>query len=129
MRAEDGSMAVLMSGMVAAIAVLGVAVASVGVLYGARAQATTAADAAALAAAVATYPTTSRGEPAAAARSGAEANGAVVLACGCPVDSSLHPRVVEVVVGIRVSVLIFGEVTVRSASRAEFDPASWLGRR
>jgi hypothetical protein len=36
---------------------------------------------------------------------------------------------VEVVTAIRVDVPIFGEVTVRAASRAEFDPMRWLGLR
>ncbi len=80
-----------------------------------------------LAAAVATYPATSRGDPTAAAGAAAEANGAVMVSCHCPVDSTLRARVVEVLAAVRVSVPIFGEVTVRGASRAEFTPRDWLG--
>lgn len=128
MTRQDGAMAVAMSAVVAIAAVLAVAVASLGILYGARAQATNAADAAALAAAVATYPPASPSDPGAAARDAAEANGSVVLVCRCPRDGSLRARTVEVTAGLAVDVPIFGSVTVRAVSRAEFDPRLWLGR-
>ena len=128
MKAEDGAMTVLMSGITVIVAVLGIAVAAIGMLYVARSQAVNAADAAALAAAVATYPAATSAVPGAAAMTAAEANGAELIRCGCPVDASLRVRTVEVVTGVRVSVPIFGEVTVRGASRAEFDPVRWLGR-
>jgi hypothetical protein len=37
-------------------------------------------------------------------------------------------RVVEVVAAVEVEVPVFGSVTVRNVSRAEFDPVRWLGR-
>lgn len=122
-------MTIAMCAVVVIVAVLGVAVASIGTLYAARAQATNAADAAALAAAVATYPPTATGRsPLAAARSAASANDAQLLACQCPTDSSLDTRIVQVVAGVEASVPVFGQITVRAASRAEFDPRDWLGR-
>lgn len=127
MRSERGSAAVAMTGVVTTVAVLSVAVAALGMLYAARAQAANAADAAALAAAVATYPAAATSGPEIAARSAAAANGSAVLACACPTDASLSPRTVQVIAAVRVDVPIFGEVTVSAVSRAEFDPARWLG--
>ena len=128
MKSEDGAMTVLMSGLIVIVAVLGISVAAIAMLYVARSQAVNAADAAALAAAVATYPGAGPTAPGAAASAAAKANGAELISCSCPVDASLGVRTVEVVAGVRVEVPIFGEVTVRAASRAEFDPMRWLGR-
>lgn len=125
---DGGSMAVAMSGVIAIVAVLGIAVASIGMLYAGRAQAATAADAAALAAAVATYPAAGSSDPVSAAADIARGNGAVLLGCRCPRDPSLNRRTVEVVTGVRLQVPLFGTVTIRSVSRAEFDPLIWLGR-
>jgi len=124
---ERGSSAVAMAGVLGVIAVLAVAVASVGILYGAKAQAQTAADAGALAAAVATYPPVARGSPDAVARSVIAENGSRLVSCRCGVDSSLSARTVEVVTAVGVSVPIFGVVEVGASSRAEFDPMRWLG--
>ena len=121
-------MAVAMSAAVAVVAVASVAVAGLGVLYSARTQAQTGADAAALAAAVATYPPAASVSPVAAARDIAGENGAVVLRCSCPRDPTFRARVVEVVTAIRVDVPVFGEWLVHGSSRAEFDPVRWLGR-
>jgi hypothetical protein len=49
------------------------------------------------------------------------------VTCRCPRDNSLDARTVEVEAAIEVRVPIFGDVTVRSVSRAEFDPMRWLG--
>ena len=116
-----------MTGLVAVLAVSAMAVAALASLYAARAQAQAAADAGALAAAVATYPPAGDGEPAARARSVVEANGAYLVGCRCARDSGLGSRVVEVIAGVRALVPVFGEVTVRGSSRAEFDPMRWLG--
>lgn len=121
-------MAVAMNAVVAIVAVLAVAVASIGTLYAARAQATNAADAAALAAAVATYPPASSISPLAAASGAAQANGALLDQCRCPVDSGMRDRTVEVRAMVRATVPIFGEIPVRVSSRAEFSPREWLGR-
>jgi Flp pilus assembly protein TadG len=125
---EEGSMAVAMSAAVALIIVTSVAVAGLGALYSARAQAQNAADAAALAAAVATYPPAASSSPREAARLAAGANQARVMSCACPVDGNLEARVAEVVVGVEADVPIFGQWLVRAGSRAEFDPSRWLGR-
>lgn len=116
-----------MAGLLGVIALLAVAVASIGVLYGAKAQAQTAADAGALAAAVATYPPVARGAPAVVARSVVAENGSRLVSCRCRVDGSLSERTVEVVTAVGVSVPIFGTVEVGASSRAEFDPMRWLG--
>lgn len=128
MTRDDGAMAIAMTALIAIVATLTTAIAAIGVLYAARAQATNAADAGALAAAVATYPPAAQTSPLAAARAAAGENGAVVVSCRCPVDAGMRARVVEVRTAIAVEVPIFGAITVRSASRAEFDPRLWLGR-
>lgn len=120
-------MTVAMTGVMATVIILGVAVAALASLYAARTQAETAADAAALAAAVDTYPPAARGAPMAAARVVALRNGATLLRCDCAVDSDLAPRTVTVVVSVDTRVPVFGDVSVRASSRAEFDPGRWLG--
>ena len=127
MNAEKGSAVVAMAGALAIIAVLSVAVAGLGTLYAARAKAQVAADAASLAAAVATYPPASERLPRASANDVARRNGAVILGCRCPRNESLSVRTVEVVTGVTVDVPVFGRLTVRGSSRAEFDPLLWLG--
>lgn len=121
-------MTMAMSGAIAIVAFLAVAVVAIASLYAARTQATTAADAAALAAAVGTYPPASDHDPLEAATRVARANGAVIVECLCPVNHGLVARTVEVMASIDVDVPIFGPITVRSAGRAEFDPLRWLGR-
>ena len=116
-----------MAGVVAIVVLLGVAVTAVGMLYGAKAQATTASDAAALAAAVATYPPASDGDPVAVAAELAAANGAKLMACACVRDTTLTARTVEVTTVVEVEVPLFGSVPVKGVSRAEFDPVRWLG--
>lgn len=125
---EAGAATVAMVAVAALLATLGIATASLGAAYGARAQAQTASDAAALAAAVATYPGASNTSPSFRAAAVAEANGAALIRCSCAVDQSLSVRVVEVVTGVGIHVPIFGRLQVRAASRAEFDPRRWLGR-
>lgn len=117
-----------MAGVVAIVAFLAVAVAALGMLFAARTQATNAADAAALAAAVATYPPASGIDPGLAAARAAQANGALVVECLCPRNGGLVARTVEVMTAVIVEVPVFGSLTVRSVSRAEFDPVRWLGR-
>jgi hypothetical protein len=128
MKGEEGTMTMAMSGAIAIVAFLAVAVVAIGTLYAARTQATNAADAAALAAAVGTYPPASVLDPLDAATRVAAANGAVIVECLCAVNVGLVPRTVEVVAAIEVDIAIFGPVTVSSAARAEFDPLRWLGR-
>ncbi|MDX1468927.1 MAG: hypothetical protein R3258_06260 [Acidimicrobiia bacterium] len=125
---EAGGATVALVAVAALLATLGIATASLGAAYAARAQAQTASDAAALAAAVATYPGASGSSPHEQAAAVANANGAVVVRCGCAIDPSLSIRVVEVVTAVGIEVPIFGHLRVKAASRAEFNPRVWLGR-
>ena len=94
----------------------------------ARLEAITAADAAALAAAPVTFrPFGAAGTPEEEAARFAAANGAVLLSCSCPLDRSWEERSVVVVVGRRVSLLLFGDRPVTATGRAEFVPAALLG--
>ena len=128
MSGDRGAMTVLIVGLAALVATLGVATASVGVLVDAREKAATAAEAAALAAAVATYPPTGSGDPGDLAGEFASRNGARLVSCWCPVDGTLRSRVVAVTVSLTADVPLFGEVLVGKTARAEFEPRAWLGR-
>lgn len=127
MTGGSGSATVVMSAVIGLVAVLAVAVAGLAMLYAARTQAQTAADASALAAAVATYPPAAEMTPIGAARLAASSNGASIVRCECPVDPALGTRTVTVTAGIRAEVPVFGSFLVRARSSAEFDPRRWLG--
>jgi hypothetical protein len=125
---ETGSVTIVMSAIAAALAVCLIATGYLGVLYAAKAQADLAADSAALAAAVATYPGVGRpAGPLVEATKAAAINGASLAGCVCAVDPSLAVRVVTVRVAVGVEVPLFGWLQVLASSRAEFDPGSWLG--
>lgn len=109
------------------VALLAVGIGDVALLIGAQLQAAAAADAAALAAAPVTFDAFgARAGPAGEARRFAEANGARLLRCRCPVDRSWEPRTVVVEVARSVSVPGWGRVTVRAVSTAEFEPSRLL---
>lgn len=127
MLADRGSASVAIAVPLAFVAMALVALGSLAILYGARVQASTAADAAALAAAVATYPPAGADSPLAEAGRYAEANGASLVSCDCQVDSNLRPRVATVIVVKRIKVPFFGELGVQAGARSEFDPIAWLG--
>ena len=114
--------AVAVSTVVIALGVAGIVVLG---LVGVRIQVQTAADAAALAAAVATY------EDSAAAlveaRRFARANGADLELCRCPEDSRPVTRSVDVVVVTVVEVPLVGAVGIRAGSSAQFDPPTEIG--
>jgi len=128
MKSDRGAMAVLMVGLCALIATVGVATAALGVLFDAREKAATAAEAAALAAAVATYPPTGSAAPRVVAAEFAFRNGTRLVSCWCPVDGSLRTRVAAVTVSLTADLPLFGEVLVGKMARAEFEPRAWLGR-
>lgn len=128
MRDERGGASLLVLMIAALVGMAMIAVGSLATLYGARLHAGTAADAAALAAAVGTYPPAGAGAPVAEARRYALANGAVLVYCGCATDATLLPRTVTVLVELKVPVPIFGVIPIRAGARAEFDPMLWLGR-
>ena len=112
------------------VAVIGVVIAlSAGaqILLG-RAQAATAADAAALAAAPVTFrPFGAEGSAFQEAVRLAAANGARLTACLCNADPSWDRREVAVTVAVDVDLILFGSRTVTATSRAEFVPALLLG--
>lgn len=129
MNRERGS-ATVVGLLLAAIFGFGlISVGSLAALYSARVHAGTAADAAALAAAPATYPPTGGLlTPDEEARRYAALNGAVVKRCVCQVDRTLRPRRVTVIVEIKVKLPIFGVMGVKAGATSEFDPVLWLGR-
>lgn len=117
-----------MATVTALLSLLLIAGASIGGLFVARSQALAAADAAALAAAVATHPDTGRQTPQVEARRAASSNGAALVSCDCALNPTLEVREVTVRVVIEVDASVFGVLRVPGASRAEFDPRAWLGR-
>lgn len=117
-----------MVAVVALVAVVGIGVTSVGGLLAAREQAFSAAEAAALAAAVATFPPAASDNPVGLARKYAASNGARLVTCRCPVDGTMKVRTVTVVSSVSMDVPLFGELAVKGVARAEFDPGAWLGR-
>ncbi|CAN5853779.1 hypothetical protein BH23ACT4_BH23ACT4_14810 [soil metagenome] len=128
MNAADRGSATLVAALVVAIVLTAmVGLGSLTVLYGVRAEANNAADAAALAAAVATYPPAGAGDPRAEAARYAGANGAVLVSCDCTVDSQLEVRKATVIVEKEVTVPFFGTLKVRAGATGEFDPVAWLG--
>lgn len=127
MSADRGSVTVIAAALVAVMLVLTVVVAGSGVALAARFQASTAADAAALAAAPVTFRSYgARGSPGSEARRFAAANGARLLRCDCPVDRSWRRRVVTTVVEVRANIPGLGERAIRAVGRAAFDPALLL---
>lgn len=127
MSREQGGATILALAWLAILTLVGVGVASIGILLTAREVAVTAAEAAALAAAVSTYPGVGLEAPTERAAEYAGRNGATLVECRCPVDPSLEPRVVTVVTERAVRVPLFGTVSVKGAARSEFDPGLWLG--
>ena len=125
---DRGTATVLGLFIVAVVAVVGVGTVGVGFLYAEKERATTAAEAAALAAAVSTYPPASTQSPRRAAALFASHNGARLKTCACPRNSSLAARSVLVTVSLDVDLPLLGAVEVIGVARAEFDPQEWLGR-
>ncbi len=125
---ESGSISVLVVGVAALVLALAAALAGVAAVLHGRLAATTAADAAALAAAPVTFlPFGAEGSPAEEAARFARLNGTDLVMCVCPVDRSFEPRTVEVRVRRRVDVAFLGLVDVEATGRAEFIPALLLG--
>ncbi|NOY54617.1 MAG: hypothetical protein GXP34_01380 [Actinobacteria bacterium] len=118
MNDEAGAVTIVLAGVVFAVLVLGLVIAGTGQVLAARFQAATAADAAALAAAPATF----RADPYEEAVRFAEANGAHLVSCECRPDRSWAPRTVETVTEITVEVLGLGSRRIRARGRAEYVP-------
>jgi len=120
---ERGSATIL---ILAVLAALLLAAATIGVLAQgqvAAVRAQTAADAAALAAAPATF----RGDgPTRLAREYATANGAELVECACPVDQTWQTRRVTVTVRVPISVWVLKSVHITRSATAEFSPVALL---
>ena len=115
-------------GVAAVAMVLAVGLAGVGSLLRAQAEASAAADAAALAAAPVTFlPFGAKGSPTDEAARFARMNGARLVWCVCPPNRSWEARTVEVEVERDVEVWPVGSFVIRSRGRAEFVPALLLG--
>lgn len=119
-RGERGAIAVLAALVVGLVLVMGVALLDVTAVLSARTRAQTAADAAALAAAPATFhPGVTARE---AARRMAEANGARLVWCRCRSDHRPLPRIVSVATEVVARLWMWEDIGVRGLSRAEFVP-------
>jgi secretion/DNA translocation related TadE-like protein len=125
---DRGAATILILALCGFIAFIGIATAALGVMLSARERAMTAAESAALGAAVATYPPAATGSPGSVAAELARANGARLVSCWCDVDHGFEPRVVAVTVALTVDLPLFGEIDVGKTARARFDPRAWLGR-
>ena len=119
---EQGSITVVASSVVALVLVMAAGLGVAGQLVAGWSQTATAADAAALAAAPATF----LGSPVEEASRIAAANGSRLISCMCPVDRSFATRTVEVRTETRVQIPVLGDVAIRATSRAEFDPMAGL---
>ncbi|HSM01603.1 MAG TPA: Rv3654c family TadE-like protein [Acidimicrobiia bacterium] len=124
---DRGSASLALIGVMGLVLVLAVGLAAVGAYLRARVEASTAADAAALAAAPITFlPFGSKGPPVDEAIRFARLNGARVVLCMCERDQSWEPRTVEVTTERTVEIWPLGVFTVRATGRAEFVPALLL---
>ena len=120
---ERGGASLTLLGVIALALLLAYGLLAVGAVLEARTEASTAADAAALAAAPVTFlPFGARGSPAEEAARFATANGVRLVWCVCPPDPSWEPRTVVVEVEKVVTLWPVGELRVRAQGRAEFVP-------
>ena len=124
---ERGAASVVMAAVAGFVMLLAVALISVAGLQQARLRATTAADAAALAAAPVTFlPFGAAGTPTQEAARFARFNGASLISCRCPTDRSFAPRTAAVTVRVSIDVPLLGVVAVEATGRAVFVPAALL---
>jgi secretion/DNA translocation related TadE-like protein len=114
---ERGSASLLAAALSAVILLLGLMMVTVIGVVSAAVHASTAADAAALAA---VSPVAE--SPEAAARGVAALNGARLVSCRCPVAPFTGPVSAHVVVETVVRVPFFGPIRIPAQSRAEFVP-------
>lgn len=125
MRSEEGAAGLIVAGLIAVTILLALLVSDVAALVQARARLTTAADAAALAAAPVTFaPFGTHETPTAVAAVFAQANGAVLIECGCPIDRSWASREVAVVVALSVDLTLLGHHEIQAQAAAEFRPVA-----
>ena len=117
---ERGAITVLVPVVVGMLLVMAVALLDVTAMLSARIRSQTAADAAALAAAPATF--TRAAAPRAAAQRMATANGARLVWCRCRVDQRPVGRVASVKTEVVVRLWLWEDVLVSAVARAEFTP-------
>ena len=124
---DRGSVSVVMVAVVACGMMLSVGLVGVGQLLGARGTAVNAADAAALAAAPVTFRDFgSVRSPSDEARQYAQANGARLERCLCPLDGTYAARTVIVDVTVTVDLLGLYRADIGARSAAEFRPMALL---
>lgn len=116
---DDGVVSVLMLSLLALAALMCLAVADAANVLLARARAQTAADAAALAAAAVQWRVSGGGDPAAAAKSIAEANGAELESCSCALRDDTAVVTVSITTHIRMLGVAPGRVTATATARAD----------
>lgn len=109
----------MMTVLAALLVMVAGGLAGVGRLIAAHVQATTAADAAALAAAPLTFLV---GDPEAEAGRYASENGFRLVSCRCPHDPGFHVRVVTIEVAKEVDLGLLGRHRIGARAAAEFDP-------
>ncbi len=125
---ETGSAALAVIGAVAVVLLLAMWMSALAIAMRGHQAATTAADAAALAAAPVTFlPFGAQGSPSQEAARFVVMNGAEMIWCRCEIDRTFEPRTVEVLVRRSVQLPILGTRYVEAIGRAEFVPAALLG--
>jgi len=122
---ESGAVGLMAAALTALAVVLALLVVDVARVVALRAQVTTAADAAALAAAPVTFsPFGTSGDPVREAAEVASANGARLVECSCPIDRSWGSRTVTVTVVVRASLALLRDSELTARSSAEFRPVA-----
>ncbi len=125
MRSERGAASLIVAALITVTLLLTLLVSDVAALVQARAPLMTAADAAALAAAPVTFaPFGTDGTPTTEAAVFAEANGAVLVECDCPVDRSWDNREITVIVAVSVDLALLGHRKIEARAAAEFRPVA-----
>lgn len=120
---ESGAATLIVAGVLVVGVVLALLVADVAGIAATRARVVTAADAAALAAAPATFADFGMGEdPRVAASRAAAANGATLVACRCSRDTSWTLRRVLVTAVAEVDLVLLGSHRLSASAAAEFAP-------
>lgn len=120
---EGGVVSLLVLAIGILVVVCALLIADVGVYVVGRTRAQVAADAAALAAAPATFRQAgSGGGPVDEAARFAGANGAQLVGCSCQLDASWRERTVHVRVTVALKLLLLSVDAVSAVSSAEFQP-------
>jgi hypothetical protein len=127
-RSQQGAVTLIVAGLLVVGVVLSLLTADVVRVAAVRAQLSTAADAAALAAAPATFADFGAGaDPTRIAAETAAANGARLVGCRCPIDHTWAARTVQVVVAWDVSLVLLGSRHLEASAAAEFSPIRLAG--